>query len=233
MIFFRNVQARWTFLKKDGTKAAVALEAPGSAVDAGQYNALDPAFAANIHSWNKYPDLTGQFRADGSWGHLQVAGIVRWLGYDTPDASVSGHKTGWGGNLSGAVHTVGKDSVLAQVAYGEGIANYFNDGGSDLAPQSITGGAEALPILGVLLYYDRYWNDKWSSSIGYSETHQHNSGGQAATAFYKGQYASANLLHYPTKNVMVGGEFLLGKLEQNSGESGHDYRIQFSTKFNF
>jgi hypothetical protein len=233
MIFYRNVQARWTFLKKEGTKAAVALERPGTAVDAGKLNEIDPAFAANIHSWNKYPDLTGQFRQDGSWGHLQAAGILRWLGYDTPDRSVSGHKTGWGANLSGAIHTVGKDSVMAQVAYGEGIANYFNDGGVDLAPHSIFGGAEALPILGLLLYYDKYWNDKWSSSVGYSETQQHNSGGQLPTAFNTGQYASVNLLHYPAKNVMVGGEFLWGKLEQNDGRSGRDSRIQLSTKFNF
>jgi hypothetical protein len=73
-----------------------------------------------------------------------------------------------------------------QIAYGEGIANYFNDGGVDLAPQSTQGGAEALPILGLLLYYDKYGDEKWSSSIGYSETSQHNSGGQEPTAFHKG-----------------------------------------------
>jgi hypothetical protein len=233
MIFYRNVQARWTFLNQGGTKMAVALERPGSAVDAGQVNVIDPALGANIHSWNKYPDVTGQLRQDGPWGHLQAAGILRWLGYDTPDRSISGHKTGWGVNLSGAVNTVGKDKVMAQVAYGEGIANYFNDGGVDLAPRSTFGGAKALPILGWLLYYDKYWNDKWSSSAGYSVTDQHNSGGQLADAFQKGQYASVNLLHYPAKNIMVGGEFLWGKLEDHGGQTGHDSRIQFSTKFNF
>jgi hypothetical protein len=230
MIFFRNIQARWTFLKQDGTKAAVALESPGSALDTGKVNLVD---IGGVTSWNKYPDLTGQYRMDGTWGHFQAAGILRWLGYSSPDGNLSGHKTGWGANLSGAVHTVGKDTVMVQVAYGEGIANYFNDGGNDLAPRSITGGAEALPILGLLLYYDKYWSDKWSSSIGYSETAQHNSGGQEPTAFHTGQYASVNLLHYPAKNVMVGGEFLWGKLEQNSGLTGHDNRVQFSAKFNF
>jgi hypothetical protein len=233
MIFYRNVQARWTFFKQEGTKVAVALERPGSAIDAGKLNEIDPALGASVQSWNKYPDLTGQIRQDGSWGHLQAAGILRWLGYDTPDRSISGHQTGWGINLSGAIHTVGKDSVLAQLAYGEGIANYFNDGGVDLAPRSAAGGAEALPILGWLLYYDKYWNDKWSSSAGYSVTDQNNSGGQTATAFGKGQYASVNLLHYPAKNVMVGGEFLWGKLELNGGNASHDNRIQFSTKYNF
>ena len=231
MIFFRNVQARWTFLNQGGTKAAVALEAPGSAIDAGQTVTIDPSL--NVNSWNKYPDITGQFRRDAAWGHFQVAGILRSLGYDTPNSTVSGSKNGWGVNLSGAYKTTGKDQVLAQVAYGEGIANYFNDGGVDLAPSSPTGGAETLPILGFLLYYDKYWSDKWSSSFGYSFTDQSNSGGQTATAYKKGQYGSANLLYYPVKNVTVGGEFITGKLEQNGGATGQDNRLQFSAKFNF
>jgi hypothetical protein len=231
MIFFRNVQARWTFLNQGGTKVAVALESPGSAIDAGQTVTIDPSL--NVNSWNKYPDITGQFRRDAAWGHFQVAGILRSLGYDTPNSTVSGSKNGWGVNLSGAYKTTGKDQVLAQVAYGEGIANYFNDGGVDLAPSSPTGGAETLPILGFLLYYDKYWNDKWSSSIGYSFTDQNNSGGQTATAYKKGQYGSANLLYYPVKNVTVGGEFITGKLEQNGGATGQDNRLQFSAKFNF
>jgi hypothetical protein len=231
MIFFRNIQGRWTFLQKEGMKAAVALEGPGAAVDAGQTTTIDPSLTVN--SWNKYPDVTGQFRMDGGWGHAQVAGILRWLGYDTPDQTVSGHETGWGVNLSGSIRTVGKDKVLMQLAYGEGISNYFNDGGVDLAPSTPTGGAEAVPILGVLVYYDRYWNDKWSSSIGYSVTSQDNTAGQTAAAYAKGQYASVNLLHYPAKNVMVGGELLWGERENNNGASSDDNRFQFSAKYSF
>jgi hypothetical protein len=233
MIFFRNIQARWTFMNQGGTKAAVALESPGSAIDAGQLNLIDPALGANVHSWNKFPDLTGQYRMDKDWGHFQVAGILRWLGYDTPDKTLSGNETGWGVNLSGAIHTVGKDNLLLQLAYGHGIANYFNDGGVDLAPSG-TGSAEALPILGALVYYDHYWNNKWSSSVGYSLTSQDNSAGQdPATAYKQGQYASVNLLHYPAKNVMVGGELLWGERENMNGNSAADNRVQFSAKFNF
>ncbi|MBS1246387.1 MAG: hypothetical protein H6R47_586 [Proteobacteria bacterium] len=144
MIFFRNIQMRWTFMKQGGTKAAVALEGPGTAVDAGQTAVIDPSL--NVTSWNKYPDLTGQYRMDTSWGHFQVAGILRYLGYQSTVSTVSGHETGYGVNVSGTFKTVGKDKVLAQIAYGNGISNYFNDGGNDLAPSG-TGAAEALPIL--------------------------------------------------------------------------------------
>ena len=230
-ISFRTIQVRWTFLNEKGSKAAVALEAPGASIDAGNTNVIDPSL--NVTSWNKYPDLIGNYRMDGNWGHFQAAGILRWLGYNSTDGSVSGHQTGWGVDLSGSIHAVGKDHVLLQVAYGDGIANYFVDGGVDLAPRSMTGGAEAAPILGLVLYYDRYWNDKWNSVIGFSETHQHNTGGQLPNAFHEGDYASVSLLHNPAKNVMVGGEFLWGRLEDNSTGSATDSRVQFSTKFTF
>ena len=230
MIFFRNMQARWTFLNQGGTKAAVALEAPGAAVDAGQTVVIDPTL--NFTSWNKYPDLTGQYRAETAWGHFQVAGILRWLGYQSATGTISGNETGYGVNLSGTFKTVDKDKILAQLAYGHGIANYFNDGGVDLAPNSSLN-AESVPITGWLVYYDKYWNTKWSSSIGYSEAVQDNSGGQTADAFHAGRYFSVNALHYPTKNVMIGAEFLWGERENKNGNTGSDSRIQFSAKYNF
>jgi len=48
-----------------------------------------------------------------------------------------------------------------------------------------------------------------------------------------GQYASVNLLHYPAKNVMVGGELLWGERENLNGDNAADNRVQFSAKFNF
>ena len=235
MIFFRNIQGRWTFYNQGGNKGAVALEGPGAAVDAGQVNLIDPALGAGVSSWNRYPDVTGQYRRDASWGHFQAAAILRYLGYQTTTTATgnpSGNETGWGINLSGAIHTVDRDNLLLQFAYGHGIANYFNDGGVDLAP-SASLSAEAVPILGVLVYYDHYWNQKWSSSIGFSETSQDNSGGQTAGAFHAGRYFSGNLLYYPAKNIMVGGELLWGERENNNGNTGDDTRVQFSAKFNF
>ena len=71
-----------------------------------------------------------------------------------------------------------------------------------------------MPLLDWLVYYDHYWNDKWSSSIGYSQNVQDNTGGQTATAQHIGEYASANLLYYPVKNVMVGGEVDVGQARE-------------------
>jgi hypothetical protein len=232
MVFFRNIQLRWTPMRTDHAKFAVALENPGSAIDVG--NAVNPE---GWTAWNPYPDLTAQYRVSQAWGHAQLAGIFRWLGYQNPTnpsiTKSSGKVLGGGLNLSGSLKTVGKDQLLAQVAYGRGIANYFNDCCTDVAPNSALNEGRAVPLLGWLLYYDHYWNEKWSSSIGYSAQDQDNTGGQASNAFNKGAYASGNLLWYPTKGVMMGGELLWGQRENKNGDKGEDTRVQFSAKYNF
>jgi hypothetical protein len=85
----------------------------------------------------------------------------------------------------------------------------------------------------MMLYYDHYWSGMWASSIGYSQHHQDNTGGQAFNAFKTGSYASTNLLWTPAKNVMWGAELLWGKKEQMDGGSGHDTRVQFTGQFKF
>jgi len=93
---------------------------------------------------------------------------------------------------------------------------------------------EALPILGVVAFYDMNWNEKWSSTIGYSRVDIDNSAGQEPDAFKTGQYALANLLYYPVKNVMLGPELQWGYRENNSdGWDYNDFRVQFSAKYSF
>ncbi len=92
---------------------------------------------------------------------------------------------------------------------------------------------KAVPLTGIVAYYDHYWSEMWSSSIGYSFTEVDNTNFQAPNAFHKGDYASVNLLAYPAKNVMAGVEFLWGKRTNNDGTSGDDTRLQFSVKYNF
>jgi hypothetical protein len=93
---------------------------------------------------------------------------------------------------------------------------------------------EALPILGVVAYLDHNWSDKWSTAVGYSRVDIDNSDLQTPRAFKVGQYASANLLCVPVKNVMMGGEFQWIRRENNSdGFDVDDYRLQFSFKYSF
>jgi hypothetical protein len=247
MVFLRDPQIRWTPYKTETASFAIAIERPGNDIDPGNLRLIDQYQSASLQSQEKVPDLTSHFRLDGSWGHFQIAAILRRVGYEYQTiagqgAWTSSSETGWGVNLSAAIKTVGKDQILLQVVHGEGIASYMNDGGTDLAPNayfnpsapgSLALSAEAVPLTGVVAYYDHYWSQKFSSSIGYSMTEVDNTNFQTADAFHKGQYASANLLWYPVSNVLIGGEVLWGDRKDNDGLSGNDTRFQFTVKYNF
>jgi hypothetical protein len=163
---------------------------------------------------------------------------LRRVGFDTVgtlDNEPKGHETGWGINLGAHANVFQRDKLIGQVVYGHGIASYMNDGGTDLAPGGTLADphAEAVPLLGVVAYYDHYWSNAWSSSIGYSFTQVDNTSLQDPGAFHKGEYASLNLLYTPAKNILIGGELLWGKRTDNDGRSGDDWRFQFSVKYSF
>jgi DcaP outer membrane protein len=250
MVFYRNQQARYSVPMGDD-EFAVSLENPDTALSVGQFrdtDVCDPndtssecastgSTAEQVYqAYNDVPDLTGRYRGNGDFGHYQVAGIVRKLGYERLDNGDEDYELGWGVNASTALNTVGADKLKLQLAYGEGIGNYMNDGGLDIAPDSANiqdADAEAVPILGISTYYDHFWNDQWSTSVGWSMIDLDTSDGQESTEFKQGQIATLNLLHYPADHVMLGTEFSWGEREDISGNTGSDYRVQFSAKVDF
>jgi hypothetical protein len=244
MVFYRNVQLRWTPFKTDTSHFALAIERPGNDVDPGNIRLIEGLEGLQVQNDEELPDLTVQYRFGGDWGHLQLGGILRKVGFELRledgDDWTDGSETGWGLNVGTVFNVLSQDKVLLQVVYGEGIASYMNDGGMDLAPSaSIAGGdvtdleAEAVPLTGVLAYYDHYWNDRWSSSIGYSYTEVDNTNFQDPGSYNKGEYASTNLLYYPADNLMFGAEVLWGKKTTNDGSSDDDVRFQFTAKYTF
>ena len=188
------------------------------------------------------PDISGNFRQSGKWGHVQIAGILRrieWDDINDDEYDLSGDVMGWGFNFSTNLK-VAKDTIRASVVYGKGIQNYMNDAPVDIGIKNnfsdprrpIVG--EPLPVLGIVAFYDRTWSDKWTSTIGYSMIDIDNSDGQANDAFKRGHYALANILYYPISNFFVGPEVQWGRRENfKDGWSYDDVRIQFSAKFNF
>ena len=244
MVFLRLPQIRWTAYRTANDSIAVALEKPGNDVDPGNLRLVQGFENAEVRPDQPIPDLTGQYRHDDTWGHYQVSAILRRVGYEYSLAGEpfqKGSQTGWGVNLATVIKTLEKDQILLQVVHGDGIASYMNDGGMDIAPQTLPNGppgnlgvgSKAVPLTGVEAYYDHYWNRTWSSSIGYSYTQVQNTDVQDASAFHKGQYASVNLLMYPADKVLIGGELMWGKRTNNDGTTGDDVRFQFSVKYNF
>ena len=241
MLFFRNTQVFYEFRNDDKMQGAVAVEAPGASGDAGAY--ADRVELQNIKARFPLPDLTGHVRLKGKMGYLQVGGILREIKYDdtlVDQFNLSGSVTGWGLSLSSNVKAGKNDVLRLQYVYGHGIQNYFNDAPVDIGVKNnfsdpvtpVIG--EALPVTGLVLFIDHNWNEKLSSSGGYSLVNITNSDGQAPNAYHRGQYVVFNVLTTPAKNVMMGGEFQWAHRENNSdGFKVDDVRLQFSFKYSF
>ena len=245
MVFLRTPQLRWTFWNRNGFKMAAALEHATNDIDTGNLRLIDEDIASNIRNDEKVPDLTLQARYEGKWGHVQLSGILRRLGYETlgtENNEPRGHKTGWGVNLGTSLN-VSLATLRLGAVYGRGIASYMNDGGMDFGPNVavipeppslvLVPSAEAVKLFGWTSYVDLNWSKQWTSSIGYSFDRVENTNFQTATAFHKGQYASVNLLWHPASGVFTGGELLWGKRTDNDGNTGKDVRFQYSFHWDF
>jgi DcaP outer membrane protein len=242
MVFFRTIQARWTPWQKGDSNFMIAAERPGASADQGQYSGrvelegVTPQFTL--------PDISAHFRYAGEQGHAQLAGIFRkisWVDLNaTPELNIHGTAYGWGINASGNYKFDKADVARLQLVYGHGIENYMNDAPVDVGVKNNFGNptnpvtGEPLPVLGIVAFDDHNWSDRFSSTVGYSYENISNTPQELGSSFHQGDYALANLLYYPTKNVMMGGEFQFGRrVNFADGWNYNDYRVQFSFKYNY
>ncbi len=226
------------YVGESGSHFAVALEDPGSDVDPGDVRDIDPDLADALQPKDSLPDLTLKWRGEHDWGHYQVAGIARKLDVETVSDGAGGNPNntpkedafGWGVNLTSVITTIGRDQLKAGLVFGEGIASYFNDGGTAIGLDN--SGLEAVESLGISLWYDRYWNDHWSSSIGWGMHEQDNTDLQSGDAFERGQLAQLNLL-WSDGPFLTGLEAIWMQREDNNGLDNDDFRLQYSLKYSF
>jgi DcaP outer membrane protein len=242
MVFFRNVQFRWTPIKTGRNTFMIAAERPGASADLGVYTGRIEL--SNIAPQFILPDLSMQGHFTGKWGYFQIASMFRriaWVDENaTPKLNLSGSAFAWGintsSNLKFGENTIGK----LQLVYGHGIQNYMNDAPTDIGVQNNFSNPVTpikgvpLPVLGAVAFVDHNWSRKFSSTIGGSMVNIWNSDAESASEFHQGYYALTNLLYYPIKNVMAGGEFQYGRrVNFQNGYNFNDYRVQFSFKYSY
>jgi hypothetical protein len=240
MAFFRNVQVRYMPIQGD-TRMTIALERPGASADQG--DVAGRIEIQDVRARFPVPDLSAEYRRATKWGYVEVAGIVRYIKWEdqgTDAFDLSGDAVGWGINASSNVK-VGEGNVFRLSAlYGEGIQNYMNDAPADVGiepdPGNVTAPVKgvALPVLGLVAFLDHTWNEKFSSSVGWSMIDIDNSELQSADAFHRGNYAVGNVAYYPVPGVMTVVELQYG--DRTNFEDGFDtniFRVQFSAKYNF
>lgn len=241
MVFFRNIQIRYMPIQGD-SRLTIALERPGASADQGIY--VGRPQLANVNSKFSLPDLSAEYRHAGSFGYVELAGMVRYISWEDqnndPVVDLSDNVLGWGLNLSSNINFTKSLVGRFQGVYGEGIENYMNDATNDVGiennfsdpVQPILG--VPLPVLGIVAFLDQKWSDKWTSSVGYSSIDITNTETSAPSTFKKGQYIVGNLLYHPTQNAMMGVELQYATRENESDGFDSDMmKVQFSFKYNF
>ena len=241
MVFFRNIQIRYMPIQGD-TRLTFALERPGASADQGEY--ADRIELNNVRPRFKLPDLSAEYRYSQKWGYVELAGILRKIAWEDqggiPNEDLSDSKLGWGLNLSTNIN-LGKNTIFrGQFAYGAGIENYMNEGPADIGVKENPGSTSQpylgvpLPVTGIVAFIDHNWNEKFSSSAGWSYVHIENTEASYSNSFKTGNYAIANFLYTPVPKVMAGVELQYGKRENfTDGFSSSATHIQFSFKYNF
>jgi hypothetical protein len=241
MVFFRNVQLRYMPIQGD-TRMTLALEAPGASGDQSVY--AEKIDFSGVTARFPLPDLSAEYRIGKPWGYVEAAGIVRDIEWQDLNASdtqdLSDNALGWGINLSSNLKAGKSDVLRLQFVYGEGIENYMNDAPADIGTETNPGHpmapvkGVALPVTGIVAFLDHSWNEKTTSSVGYSSCSIDNSEGQAPDAFKLGQYVLANILFTPMPKFMCGIEGGWIHRENNSdGWKIDDYHVQISAKYAF
>jgi hypothetical protein len=255
--FLRNVQIRYTPIMNKNHSFAVALERPGATADQGQYGAgfIYASVLEDVKARFSLPDFTAEYRYSDSWGYLELAGIIRsikWEDNNNDQYDLSGSAVGWGLSLTTRLKLASSVIFHGALTTGAGIQNYMNDADADIGIKRQYDNLNspikgiAIPMLGVVTYFDINWSQKFSSAIGYSILKNNTTEAQLSTAYEAGQYASVNLLYSPVKNCILGPELQWGMRQNNDfagdpqfnlpaakGNSGNDVKLQFSFRYTF
>ncbi len=219
-VFARRPLVRYMLPFCEAWQMNFGVEAPGAEVDGN-------STADSINQANRAPDCAMNVRWENSqWGHVQLGNVVRNIG--ARGSSVGNQDVwGWGFNLSSGLNVFQRDSLQAQLTYGEGIFRYINDDFmNNDAAYDAAGNLHALPCFAATAGYTHQWSDSFRSTLSYGFVDIDNQGPQGPDAYYQTHYASLNLVWQMRKHLSVGLEGLYGRKETQSHATGDVWRIQ-------
>jgi DcaP outer membrane protein len=223
-VFARRPLVRYMLPLSKKWQLNFGLEKPGSEVD----TSIDP----DAQQVNHAPDGGLNIRwEDSKYGHVQLGAIFRDIGVKGP---VVGNQStfGWGVNLSTSLNVFDRDSLQAQVTYGEGLFRYFNDDfqNNDAAFDS-SGNLTAIPAFGAMVGFTHKWTDYLRTTVSYGYVHLDNQFSQGPDAYHQTHYASLNLVWQARKRLSIGLEGLYGHKEEKSGADGDAFRLQLGVLY--
>jgi hypothetical protein len=221
-VFVRQAMLRFTKKVSPSVTLAIAAENP------------TPQFATPSgltgSARSAMPDIPGFVRYDRGRGHVQLAGLVRQLRFDSTGTTADVSTTGWGLNGTGALPVGKHDQVFVQLAIGEGTARYIESlSGQNLdAVLTTSNSLTALQAQSVALGYTHVWRPGLKSGLAWSTATVEDNAALAGSTIDRLQDTRVNLVWTPYRLVDVAGELLWGRRENKDGSRGDAWRLQFA-----
>lgn len=216
----RQAQLRWTAKLTDKASWSVAVEDNKSTITPPPVPGK-PEYVM--------PDFVGRIRFDGPRLHSFVAGFLGKARFRPATGDVD-DVTLWGSVLSEKLKTVGKDSLYGQFTFGDGVGRYR---GAVTAVPDANGQLHAPKIYAGMAGYEHYWTPVFSSNGVYSIASQPDEDFYPPDGNSQLNYGALNLLYwFLPDRAWAGVEYLYGRREVFSGDSGTAHRIQFAVRFN-
>ncbi len=226
-IFHFNPQVRYTRRLAERHAVSIAVEEPSSGIPS-----TNPVTGQPVSSTSPLPDFVVRYRYETDDYHFNTAGLFRSVGGVTSSGQ-SDHAFGYGVMASGLVRLWGRDNVVFQAVYGEGIARYFNDTkGLNLdAGYEASGAVNAQPSYGGYAAIQHFWNEHWRSTVTYGYLHVGTTERSPADTYKRTQYLDCNLMYSPAGGITIGGGFLWGQRVNKNDVSGEGFRINFLVQY--
>lgn len=219
IVFIRQAQARYT--RGD---FQIALENPDNYIS-------NSTNTANTDSdVSKYPDLTGNYKFKGDWGHVRLNGLARQLRVDQagPDDTAAAYGVG----ISGKIKVGSTDDIRFSANYGDGMGRYTSLG---LVKDGIfiNGKIETVKSTVGSAAYRHVWNAKSSSNLILSGADINNPGGAAGSENKSSTSVQINYIYQPVQQVQFGIMYLGAERKTENGDDGKLNRVQASAKYSF
>jgi len=238
----RQPSMRMTLPVVGGVYWATSLERPFSDITTND-------LGTNVQ---EVPDLATHLRLEGDVGHLQLAGLVRTIGFRPTGEDVT-QRTAVGISGSVVLHPwaivmgtnpvretnpsgLTRSRILLMTAWGPGVGRDINDlagQGFDGQVDPLTGEFDLVESFGWNASYEHWFNASWLSNFTFSNVNVDNNAGQPGTTYDEATYVAGSLWWIPVPRMSFGIGLLCGQRENLSGDDADAQRLHGLFQYNF
>jgi Porin subfamily len=237
VVYIRQPQIRYTRNLGDGNRLYFAIESPfGDFEGNSAYPVFTNGGAPSTNILDPVPDFVVKLSHDANWGHVQIAGVARYIEDNTGGAVVSNFKGqagtfGGGGMIGVTLKTWGLDTIKAQGVGGDGVGRYLYGDADTRASGASLGYCPGMtlacridPVVGYggTIGYQHFWNPQLRSNfVGGVAFYPDEIPDSPTTSTKDVATAFANLIYSPLPNLDLGAEFIYEQLAlQKSPQAG-------------